>query len=119
MQRKKVDVVICGGGWTGLAMAKELATRTSLEIVVLERGPARSLAEYANSMDEVDYSLRLRMMQNSAEETMTHRHSSKNTAVPVRSPGHVRIGTGTGGSGEHWAGFACRYPEDTLSSKPR
>ena len=27
MQLKKVDVVICGGGWTGLAIAKELATR--------------------------------------------------------------------------------------------
>ena len=117
MQLKKVDVVICGGGWTGLAMAKELATRTSLEVVVLERGPTRTLAEYAVSMDEVDYSLRLRMMQSTADETLTHRHSTKDVAAPVRRPGHVRIGTGTGGSGEHWSGFACRYPEDTFTLK--
>ena len=30
-----VDAVIIGGGWTGLLMAKELSTRTSLSIVVL------------------------------------------------------------------------------------
>ena len=35
------DVVIIGGGWTGLLMAKELGARTSLSIVVLERGGPR------------------------------------------------------------------------------
>ena len=38
---KPVDVVIAGGGWTGLLMAKEITSRTSLSVVVLERGPAR------------------------------------------------------------------------------
>ena len=114
---RKVDVVICGGGWTGLAMAKEITARTSLDVVVLERGPARSLADYAANMDEVDYSLRLRMMQNTADDTLTHRHTLRDTAAPVRQPGHVRIGTGTGGSGEHWSGVANRYPEDTFVIK--
>ncbi len=117
MKLKKVDVVICGGGWTGLAIAKELATRTSLEIVVLERGPAQSISDYSNNMDEVDYTLRMKMMQNTAEETLTHRHTLRDTADPVRRPGHVRIGTGTGGSGEHWSGVTNRYPEDTFTIK--
>lgn len=112
---KKVDVVIVGGGWTGLAMAKEITTRTSLEVVVLERGPARSISEYTANMDEVDYSIRMRMLQNIAEETMTHRHTIRDTAAPVRQWGHARIGTGTGGGGEHWAGVANRYPADTFT----
>ena len=29
------------------------------------------------TMDELDYNIRLRMMQNTAEETITHRHSLK------------------------------------------
>ena len=42
---REVDVVIVGGGWNGLLMAKELATRTALHVVVLERGgPRRSRA---------------------------------------------------------------------------
>ena len=35
---KPVDVAIVGGGWTGLMMAKEIATRTGLTVAVLERG---------------------------------------------------------------------------------
>ena len=47
MQRlKRADIVIAGGGWVGLAMAKEITSRTSLSVVVLERGPHRKMAEY-------------------------------------------------------------------------
>lgn len=53
MQRKKVDVVICCGGWTGPAMTMERTTR--------------SIAEYVNTTDKVAYSLRLRLKQTSAE----------------------------------------------------
>jgi len=35
------DIVIIGGGWTGLLIAKELGQRTSSKIVVLERGAMR------------------------------------------------------------------------------
>src|SRR6476660_434593 len=114
MQRlKPVDIAIAGGGWVGLAMAKEIATRTSLSVVVLERGPGRSLKEYASGMDEVDYLLRYKMMQNLAEETVTHRHSVRDTAVPIRQYGSFNPGTGVGGAGEHWAGISYRfYPEN-------
>src|SRR5271165_5946992 len=106
---KPVDVVIAGGGWTGLLMAKEITARTSLAVVVLERGAGRKMADYATGMDELDYNVRYRMMQNIAEETVTHRHSSGDTAVPVRQYGSFNPGTGVGGAGEHWSGLAYRY----------
>jgi gluconate 2-dehydrogenase alpha chain len=107
---KPVDVVIVGGGWTGLLMAKEIATRTSLSVLVLERGgAAHSPTEYASQMDELDNNIRLRMMQNIADETVTHRHSQKDVAVPIRQYGSFHPGTGVGGAGEHWGGVANRF----------
>jgi len=58
-----VDVVIVGGGWTGLLMAKELGSRTALSVVVLERGVQRKTEDYADDMDELDYAVRLQMMR--------------------------------------------------------
>ncbi|MEO8128850.1 MAG: FAD-dependent oxidoreductase, partial [Bryobacteraceae bacterium] len=109
---KPVDVVIAGGGWTGLAMARELTARTALSVLVLERGPDRKFADYAANMDEVDYGIRKRMMQNIAEETITHRHTLRDTAAPVRQYGGILPGTGVGGSGEHWTGYAERHTPD-------
>ena len=102
-QLKPVDVVIAGGGFVGLTLAKEIATRTSLSVVVLERGQPRKLADYATGMDELDYSVRFRMMQNLSEETATHRHSVRDSAAPIRQYGSFNPGTGVGGAGEHWA----------------
>ena len=112
--RKPVDVVIAGGGWTGLLVAQEIATRTSLEVVVLERGPNRNIFDYMAGMDEVDHGVHFKMMQNIADETITHRHTTKNRAVPVRQYGSFLPGTGTGGSGEHWTGYAYRYMPETF-----
>jgi gluconate 2-dehydrogenase alpha chain len=113
MQRlKPVDVVIAGGGFVGLTLAKEITARTSLSVVVLERGQPRKTADYATGMDELDYALRFRMMQNLAEETATHRHSARASAVPIRQYGSFNPGTGVGGAGEHWGGISYRfYPE--------
>ena len=114
MQRlKPVDVVIVGGGWTGLIMAKEIATRASLSVLVLERGgPPR---DYSDQMDELDYAIRLRMMQNIADETVTHRHSSKDRAAPIRQYGSFNPGTGVGGAGEHWGAVSNRYRADQFT----
>lgn len=106
---KPVDIVIIGGGFTGLTMAKELTARTSLSVLVLERGIARTAADYALGMDEVDYSRRFRMMQSTADETITHRHSVRDVSVPVRQYGSFLPGTGVGGAGEHWAGLSFRF----------
>ena len=112
---KPVDVVIAGGGWTGLAMAKEIVTRTSHSVLVLERGQQRSLKQYAEGMDEVDYGIRLRMMQNIAEETVTHRHSVRQAAAPIRQYGSFHPGTGVGGAGEHWTALAYRALPDQFT----
>ncbi len=114
---KPVDVVIAGGGWTGMLMAHEIAARTSLRVVVLERGPSRSILDYMAGMDEVDHALRWKMMQNIADETITHRHTTGNRAVPVRQYGSFLPGTGTGGSGEHWTGYSYRYMPETFRLK--
>jgi gluconate 2-dehydrogenase alpha chain len=105
---KPVDVVIVGGGWTGLLMAKEIAIRTSLSVLVLERG-AQVRRDYASTMDELDYLIRLRMMQNLSEETITHRHSVNDRAAPMRQYGAFDPGTGVGGAGEHWGAVSNRY----------
>src|SRR5579863_8870818 len=112
---KAVPVVIAGGGWSGLAMAKEIVTRTSLDVKVLERGAPRRLADYALDMDELDYAIRLLMMQNIADETITHRHSTRDSAVPVRQYGSFLPGTGTGGAGEHWNGMSYRFLPDQFT----
>ena len=112
---KPVDVAIIGGGWTGLLMAKEITAKTSQSVTVFERGIPRKTADYAVTMDELDYNVRLRMMQNTAEETITHRHSLKATAVPVRQHGSFHPGTGVGGSGEHWGGLSFRFLPDVFT----
>jgi len=111
-QLKSVDVVIAGGGLVGLTLAKEITARTSLSVVALERGQPRKTANYAAGMDELDHALRFRMMQNLSEETATHRHSTKASAVPIRQFGSFNPGTGVGGAAEHWGAICYRfYPE--------
>jgi len=77
-----VDVVIIGGGWSGLLMAKELGARTPLSVVVLERGgKPRTMAELAEGMDELDYYSRTRAQQDCSQETVTIRHSAADNAL--------------------------------------
>jgi len=112
----KTDVVIIGGGWTGLLMAKELGARTSLNVLVLERGEkTRNTSQYAETMDEIDYVARLRMMQDTSQETVTMRHNKGDKARPVRQLVSFLPGTGVGGSGEHWGGSYPRYQPDTFN----
>ena len=88
-----VDVVIVGGGWTGLLMAKEIGLRTSLSVVVLERGGPRKTADYIEGMDELDYKVRRPLVQDYSQETITFRHSEGQRALPVRQYGSFLPGT--------------------------
>ncbi len=108
----RVDVAIVGGGWSGLLMAKELGARTGLSVVVLERGQPRKTADYFEGMDELDYHIRLRLMQDASKETVTFRHTSKDRALPVRQFSSFLPGTGVGGAGEHWNGVTPRFLPD-------
>ncbi len=105
----KVDVAIVGGGWTGLLMSKELGARTSLKVVVLERGQPRNRAAYVDGMDELDYAIRLRLMQEASRETVTFRHTATDRALPLRQWGSFLPGEGVGGAGEHWQGETPRF----------
>src|SRR5437764_9680189 len=117
-QLKPVDVVIAGGGFVGLTLAKEITPRTSLKVLVLERGQQRKLSDYVTGMDKLDHALRFRMMQNLAEETMTHRHSTRASAVPIRQYGSFNPVTGVGGAGEHWGAIAnCRPSSNRLGGR--
>src|SRR5260370_4502944 len=115
---KPVDVAIIGGGWTGLLMAKEITAKTSQSVAVFERGIPRTIKDYAVTMDELDYNIRLRMMQSTAEETITHRHSLKDSAVPVRQHGSFHPGTGIGGAGEHWGGASFPFLPGLFTLRP-
>ena len=55
---------------------------------------------------------RVGLVQNPAEQTITHRHSLKDPAVPIRQYGSFTPGTGTGGTSEHWGGISDRYLPD-------
>ena len=107
-----VDAVIVGGGWTGLLMAKELGSRSGLSVAVLERGKDRTSADYPGTMDELDYAVRVHMMQDLSLETVTVRHNSTQRALPMRQYGSFLPGTGVGGAGEHWNGISPRFLPD-------
>ncbi len=106
------DVVIIGGGWTGLLMAKELGSRTPHSIVILERGGMRKPAEYVLGMDELDYFVRLHMMQDPSRETVTVRHSATQRSLPIRQFANFLPGSGVGGTGEHWGAQVPRFQPD-------
>ena len=110
---KPTDVVVIGSGWAGLVMAKEVVTRTACNVVVLERGPARNLSQYAGGMDEIN-TRRVGLLQNPADQTITHRHSINDRAAPIRQYGSFTPGTGTGGTSEHWGGISDRYLPDVF-----
>jgi gluconate 2-dehydrogenase alpha chain len=114
-----VDVAIIGGGWSGLLMAKELGARTALSIAVLERGAPRRSQKYVEGMDELDYAIRLRMMQDASKETVTFRHASKDKALPLRQFASFLPGDGVGGAGEHWNASTPRFLPDVFDIHTR
>jgi len=86
---------------------------------VLERGAPRKTADYFEGMDELDYAIRLRMMQDVAQETVTFRHTSAKRALPIRQFSSFLPGNGMGGAGEHWNGMTPRILPDCFEIHTR
>ncbi|WP_434777547.1 GMC family oxidoreductase [Neisseria sp. Ec49-e6-T10] len=117
IQKNKVDAVIIGFGWTGAIMAKEL-TDAGLHVVALERGEYQDTnitAQYPKIADELAYSVRGKLFQHLASETVTVRHNENQTAVPYRQHGSFLLGNGVGGAGFHWNGMHWRALESDLN----
>lgn len=105
-----VDVVVVGSGWSGMVMAKELAGRTALSVLVLERGgPVRSFQSLAEEMDEVDTFIRMRRAESPASGLFTTRATARDRANPIRQYGEFApVGYGMGGSSDHWGATSPR-----------
>src|SRR5262245_35482566 len=112
---KEVDAVCIGVGFTGSILAREL-TKAGLRVVGLERGANRSAREdftLPAVRDDLKYAVRQELFQDTQMETVTLRHSSSETALPLRRLGSFLPGTGVGGAGAHWNGVTWRLlPSD-------
>jgi gluconate 2-dehydrogenase alpha chain len=109
------DAVIIGLGWTGSILAEAL-TRAGLDVVAIERGPWRDTATdfpTTYAPDELRYRVRHDLFLRPAQETMTFRNNSSQTALPIRSWGSFMPPNGVGGGGLHWNAETWRFlPSD-------
>ena len=121
IKKNKVDCVIVGFGWTGAILGQEL-TEAGLNVVALERGAMRDTptdAEYPKVVDELTYSVRGKLFQDLARETVTIRHGVDDLAVPYRQQGSFLLGNGVGGAGFHWNGMHYRVLPEELQLRTR
>lgn len=112
-RRDEVDAVLIGVGLVGTLLGREL-TRAGLKVVGLERGEARDTVpdfQGPHMHDELRYAIRKGLMSDTAKETLTFRHTAKETALPVRRWASFLPGTGLGGSIVHWNGQTFRFQD--------
>jgi gluconate 2-dehydrogenase alpha chain len=105
------DVVIIGLGWTGSILAQEL-TASGMNVVAIERGPWRNTATdfpTTYAQDELRYHIRHELFLRPAQETMTYRANTNQTALPIRTWGSFMPPNGVGGGGVHWNAETWRF----------
>ncbi len=114
IRHKEVDAVTIGVGWAGGILAAEL-TKAGFSVVGLERGRPRGVQDWQNVHDELRFAVDHALMQDTALETWTLRHSLRERALPLRQLGSFLPGTGLGGAGIHWNGQTYRFhPRDFI-----
>jgi len=120
-RRPDVDAVVIGVGLVGTLLGREL-TRAGLKVVGLERGNSRDTVpdfQAPHMHDELRYSVRKALMQDTAKETLTFRHTSRETALPIRRWGSFLPGTGVGGAFVHWNGQTYRFQDTDFRMRTR
>ena len=116
-----VDAVVLGVGLVGTILGREL-TRAGLTVVGLERGQPRSTVpdfQGPQMHDELRYSVRKALIQDSARETLTFRNNASQTALPIRRFESFLPGTGVGGAAVHWNGQTYRFQDSDLRMRTR
>jgi gluconate 2-dehydrogenase alpha chain len=110
---KEADALVLGVGLVGTMLAREL-TKAGLEVVGLERGEPRfTVPDFQGPQihDELRYSVRKGLVQDSARETLTFRNNAGETALPLRRFESFLPGSGLGGAAVHWNGQTFRYQD--------
>ena len=109
----EVDAVLIGVGLVGAILGRELS-RAGLKVVGLERGDPRfTVPDFQGPRmhDELRYSIRKGLMQDTARETVTFRNREDQTALPIRRWESFLPGTGLGGAAVHWNGQTYRFQD--------
>ena len=117
----EVDVVLVGLGWTGGILAKEL-TQAGVKVVALERGEMRTPEQdftVPRIRDELRYSSRNDLTQNTQRDTLTIRNNVSQDALPMRRLGSFLPGEGVGGAGAHWNGQTWRWDDTEFKIRSR
>lgn len=108
---KAVDVVLVGGGLTASILGKELAG-AGHKVVALERGRMRRTVpdfQSPSMHDELKYSVRHSLMEDTAVQTVSFRNFPHQRALPMRQLGSFLPGEGVGGAFVHWDGRTWRF----------
>jgi gluconate 2-dehydrogenase alpha chain len=116
-----VDAIVLGVGLVGTMLGREL-TKAGLKVVGLERGlPRATVPDFQGPRmhDELRYSVRKGLMQDTARETLTFRNKASETALPVRRWESFLPGTGVGGAAVHWNGQTYRFQDSDLRMRTK
>ena len=119
LQRR--TVVIVGGGLTAGLISRQL-TDKGIDVVLLERGVDHSNgaeARLPSQRDELRWDVYQGLAQDWSVQTYSLRHSSGETALPIRWMESFLPGKGLGGAANHWNGHTWRWAEydPTLRSR--
>jgi gluconate 2-dehydrogenase alpha chain len=120
-RRAEVDAIVSGVGLVGTLLGREL-TRAGLKVVGLERGEPRDTVpdfQGPHVHDELRYAVRKALIQDTSKETLTFRHSVRDTALSMRRWASFLPGTGLGGSMVHWNGQTFRFQDDDFRQRSR